>query len=156
MLEFDTTGAGPPSNTPIKEFPVTTGNESPCRIGIDQSGKDLYTALAWSNFSPGGPDAVKYVNGAFDSVLTAGATRAIAVDQSTPSGHIFTAGENTATEDQVTRLREYEPCATSGCAGTEVPGSPFGHELIGAGMGVAHSATSRPPKPRSTGSTYPT
>lgn len=85
LLEFDTTGKAAPG-PPEDSVPITNGNESPCRIGIDDSGKDFYLALLWAKE---GATLDKYVEGVFDSTLDPSPTRNVAVDQSSPSGHVF-------------------------------------------------------------------
>jgi hypothetical protein len=126
--EFANTGCTPAPPIQIGEFPLPAGDGIPTRIGVNRSGSDLYVADCSGCPSP---VVEKYVAGSPDSVLTTMPTRDLTVDQASADGHVFAIGES--------KFREFEPCASSGCAGSEVPGSPFGGDLIGDGRGIAYS-----------------
>ena len=129
VLEFDTTGAGAPSNIPINEFPVTTGNKTPCQLSIDHSGASQYVALA-SVLAGGG--LLKYHGGGLEKTLTIEPTRGVAVDQSSATGHVF------ALSGSGSSL--FFPFSEYDSSDTPVPGSPFGGELIAEGaQGIAYS-----------------
>lgn len=127
--EFANTGCSPGPPAQIGEFALPAGNGSPLRPAVDASGNDLYVADA--NISGTTPIIEKYVSGTPDSALTTMVTRDLTVDRSGAAGHVFAIGE--------TKFQEFEPCASPGCGGNEVAGSPFGGDLIGDGRGVAYS-----------------
>jgi hypothetical protein len=137
-LEFDTTGPGPASDTPIREIPVTVGNQMPCGLGVDRGGASLYVAPQWGLFGERGLYRYSIATGQLESVLTATPTKAIAIDQSQPGGHVFTVEDaNIGTFD--TKFKEYEPCTGSGC--TDPLLGTYGGDLIGDGSGIAYNPT---------------
>ena len=99
-----------------------------CRPGIDRSGENLYVADEWILPASG---AEKYVAGAHDSTLASTGTRELTVDQSKADGHIFVLHAG--------GFEEFEACTTPGCFGTQVPGSPFGGDLLGDSPGIAYN-----------------
>ena len=133
VLEFANSGS-PPAK--IGEFEVTSGNQTPCRLGIDRGGNQRYVALASSLGSPGEQGVVKFLGGALDSTLTDVGTSAVAVDQSEPAGHIFTL-QRPVWRALESSLDEYEPCPAAGCGGTLLGST--GPGLIGNGSGVAYN-----------------
>lgn len=135
VLEFDTTGAGPPSTTPIAEVPITSGTKLPCGVGIDQTGKTLYVAHQFNAGGSPAPSLDKYLDGVFDAIVTNAPTRAVAVDQAKATGNVF-AVTQPGFQDLESTLDEYEPCST-GCGGTLLSSSSPG--LIGDGRGVAYN-----------------
>jgi hypothetical protein len=119
VLEFANSGS-PPAK--IGEF---TTSSPPCHLAVN--GEDVYLGLCGTVSS----STAKYVAGAFDSTLSpVGRPQAIAVDSSAPSGHIF--GTFPAASSSGFDFKEYEPCGTAGCPGSEVTGSPFGAEVLGS------------------------
>jgi hypothetical protein len=147
VLAFDTTGAGPPSTTPIAEIPINSGAEHPCGIAISRDGKSLYVAHLWNLRSSPTPSLDKYSSGTYDSPLVAAPVPAVAVDQSLLAGHIFTVEDPFANvvipyveaeaQDRESRITEYEPCSSPGCGGTPV--DLFGPGQIGDGRGIAYN-----------------
>lgn len=122
VIEFAPASAGGPP-IEIESFHLKNPEEIPCRLGVDSSGKNIYVGV-----SPTGLD--KYHEGIYDSTLSSEEIRDLTVDQFAP-GHIF------ATSNRV--IRDYEPCATPGCPGTDATASPFGGDLIGDVSGIARN-----------------
>jgi hypothetical protein len=123
VLEFNSGGEL------IKEVPMTNSTKRACRLAINSTGKALYVGLAPEQ--PSGLD--KYVDGAYDSSSTTGYRVDLAIDQSKADGHIF--------DIDSANFREQAPCNTPGCFSVEVPGSPFGGDLIGNAQGIAYNPT---------------
>jgi hypothetical protein len=132
VLEFDTAApAGSPPHAPpqlIKSISMTNSTKRACRLALDKDGKQLFVGLA--SESPSGLD--KYVEGKYDSSSGAGYRADVTVDQTKEDGHIFDAAGAS--------FAEHEPCNASHCFGSEVPGSPFGADLIGNARGIAYSS----------------
>ncbi len=122
VLEFASSGS-PPAK--IGEFNLTHGElRRACSLAVSDSGEGVYL---------GGPSSFgtsftffvdKYVNGLYDSTVQSSGSSVVglATSQSSASDLFTLAGDNV--------FREFELCATSGCGGTEVPGSPFGGEVL--------------------------
>src|SRR6266516_1405016 len=129
VLEFDTTGAGPPPSTPIGGFKTTQGGE-PCRLAIDKNGQDTYVGVRGNSRRA----IDKYVAGVYDSTLANDESVDLTIDQSKLSGHVFALSGDT--------FAEYEPCETPNCPGTAVAGSPFGGDLLSrVRRGIAYNPT---------------
>lgn len=129
VRKYANTGS-PPAQ--IDSIPITSGNKTPAKIGIDDSGTDLYVALS-PNLSPtsGLRGLHRYDTGikAFKAVLNSSPTRAIAVDQSGPTGHLFALeGSGFASS---TPFSEFD------AAGAKV--ATFGGDLVGKGRGIAYN-----------------
>lgn len=119
VLEFDNAGS-PPAQ--IGSFTATHGLKTPCRLGIDNSGTNAYVANAW-NFSIPSGGLARYTNGVLGPTITPTATRAVAVDQTIPAGHLFALHDAS--------FREFD---SSGA-----PVGTFGGDLIGNGRGIAYN-----------------
>jgi DNA-binding beta-propeller fold protein YncE len=119
ILEFAATGSPPEQ---IGEFPLKRGNG--CPVGVSADGKTIYVAL-----DGGGID--KYHEGAFGSTLSEKSPFDVKVNQSSATGHIFTADS--------TSFSEYEPCVGLTCKPSLAAGSPFGGDLISNTRGIAHN-----------------
>jgi hypothetical protein len=125
-LEFDPSGTLAPA-APIKEVALNP-NKVPCRAAVDETGAELYVAdSAFSEEEAIGVE--KYIGGVPGFELTAARTRALAIDQSSPSGHIFgiTGRGNAA----ITPFFEVTP------SGLQV--GTFGHDLLGNSFGIGYS-----------------
>jgi hypothetical protein len=118
-LEFATSGSPPKVE---KEVPITNGNKNACKLGLGKGG-ELYVGL--DGGSPSGLD--KYIGGIYSSTLTTERPWGIGVDQTSLTGHVFEGGQSQ------NNFREFES------SGKEVPGSPFGHDLIGETRGLAYN-----------------
>jgi hypothetical protein len=80
VREFASTGS-PPAELSSFTLPA-----DPCRLDLDTSG-NVYLQRQTGG---GSFNVQKYVGGAFDSILDSASTSGVAVDQSSPAGHIFT------------------------------------------------------------------
>lgn len=133
-LEFDSEPpAASPLHTPPQQIASVTmarGSKRACRLAVDNTGKGLYAGMPSSGIPDGG-GVDKYIDGLYDSTLTTEVPIDVTIDQSQQSGHIFTADGD--------HFAEYEPCGTLGCQLSEVPGSPFGGDLIGDAHGIAYN-----------------
>ena len=123
-LEFAATGS-PPAQ--IGSLALTQGTKRPCRLAIDNSGKGLYVRL------DSGSVVDRYVEGSYDSTLGDDGSQVfgVTVDQSKATGHVFLTRRS--------GFAEFEPCSVPGCVLGEVPGSPFGNELLGSVRSVAYN-----------------
>lgn len=147
VVEYDTTGSGPPSATPVGEVPITSGPKLPCGLAIDQGNQALYVSHAWRLSGSPRPSLDKYVSEAYDATLASKPTPGVAVDQSQAAGHIFTVEDpfanvvfpyfETEARDRESKLTEYEPCSSPSCGGTPI--ASFGPDQIGDGRGIAYN-----------------
>ena len=121
VLEFASTGS-PPAQ--IGSFQTTNSSKLPCRLAVDMGGQGVYVGL-----EGGGSGLDKYFKKSYDTTLSTSSPFDVTVDQSKLDGHIFAINS--------TNFSEYKPCESVHCPVNEVPGSPFGHDLIGSARGVA-------------------
>jgi hypothetical protein len=113
IREFAATGS-PPAQ--LGSFNYTSGGNFPCRLDLDTAGNVYISADTGTH---------KYSGGVFASTLDAAGKRGVAVDRSSPTGHIFTRRE--------TNFGEYD--SSGALVGT------FGEALLGLGLSIAYNSS---------------
>jgi hypothetical protein len=145
VVELDTTGTATPSLTPIREIEITSGSKLPCGLAVARNSETLYVADTFNAGETAQAGLDKYISGAFDSIVGSFPTRAVTVDQTESSGHVFSVQQPAEGHTKFpfpgldSTLNEHEPCSSAGCEATLLSSSDAGQ--IGDARGVAYNPT---------------
>src|SRR5262249_39967659 len=137
VLEFDTTGNAPPSETPLDEFESTSGSRLPCALSVGTGEEAVYLGDVFNGGDVAKGGLAKYIGGEIGSTGGGDPVRGLTVDQTDVAGHLFAIVGEGFVGRTGSSLTEYEPCSSPHCGAALLGSSDPG--LIGDGRGVAYN-----------------